>query len=175
MTKMKEICCEQINLHDSCVKRGKNGGIFFCNGCQRTLCFKHVNEHRDEIEKQFEDLINQKNQIENDISIRDDSQYLFNEIEQWKRENIEQIKKIAKQDLRKLNDESKEILLKNCQELKENLCLLNESEDLSEIKLIKLSNKLNSLKKQINSFELVESSNSIFVEVEKKKEMKFFK
>ncbi|CAF2118321.1 unnamed protein product, partial [Rotaria magnacalcarata] len=72
-----------------CVKRGKNGGIFFCNGCQRTLCFKHVNEHRDEIEKQFEDLINQKNQIENDISIRDDSQYLFNEIEQWKRENIE--------------------------------------------------------------------------------------
>ncbi|CAF2161008.1 unnamed protein product, partial [Rotaria magnacalcarata] len=38
---------QQINLHDSCAKRGKNGGIFFCNGCQRTLCFKHVNEHRD--------------------------------------------------------------------------------------------------------------------------------
>ncbi|CAF3461280.1 unnamed protein product, partial [Rotaria socialis] len=47
-------------LHDSCVKRGKNGGILFGNGCQRTLCFKHVNEHRDEIEKQFEDSINQK-------------------------------------------------------------------------------------------------------------------
>ncbi|CAF3740296.1 unnamed protein product [Rotaria socialis] len=107
-----------MNLHDSCVKRGKNGGILFGNGCQRTLCFKHVNEHRDEIEKQFEDSINQKNQIENDISIRDDSHFLFNEIEQWKRENIEQIKKIAKQDLRKLNDESKEILLKIAKNLK---------------------------------------------------------
>ncbi|CAF1071870.1 unnamed protein product [Rotaria sordida] len=158
------------NIHGSCIKCGKSGGVLFCNGCQQTLCFKHVNEHRDELEKQLEDLINQENQFENDLTKKDDSHYLFNDIDKWKKETIEQIKQIAKQakqDLRELINQSNEKLLKRCEEVKENVRLLKESEDLSEIQLNKLSNELNNLKKEINSFQLIKSSNSIFLKIEK--------
>src|SRR5580698_10507154 len=99
------------NLHGSCVKCGKTGGILLCNGCNQTLCFKHVNEHKDELEKELENLINQENDFENDLSKTGDSHYLFNEIDQWKKESIEQIKQIAKQakqDLRQLINQSNE-------------------------------------------------------------------
>ncbi|CAF1094741.1 unnamed protein product [Rotaria sp. Silwood1] len=158
------------NIHGSCVKCGKTGGVLFCNGCQQTLCFKHVNEHRDELEKQLEDLISQENQFENDLAKRDDSHYLFNDIDQWKKETIEQVKQIAKQakqDLRQLIDQSNENLLKSCEKLKENIRLLKESEDLSEIQLNKLSNELNNLKKEINTYQLIKSSNQIFLKIEK--------
>lgn len=158
------------NIHGSCVRCGKTGGLLFCNGCQQTFCFKHVNDHRDELERQLEDLINQENQFENDLLKRDNTHYLFNEIDQWKKETIEQVKQIAKQakqDLRQFIDQSNEKLLKNSQELKENLLILKETESLSELQLIKLSNELNSLKKEINSFQLTKSSNSIFLKVEK--------
>ncbi|CAF4883851.1 unnamed protein product, partial [Rotaria sp. Silwood2] len=55
------------NIPGSCIKCGKTGGVLFCNGCQKTLCFKHVNEHRNELEKQLEDLISEENEFENDL------------------------------------------------------------------------------------------------------------
>jgi len=55
----------------------------------------------------------------------------------------------------------------NSQKIKEELLLLKQSEDLSEIKLIKLINQFNDLKKEINSFQLIKSSNSNFLKVEK--------
>lgn len=162
------------DIHRSCVKCGKSGGVLLCNGCQQTLCFKHVNEHRDELEQQLEDLIFQENQFENDLSGKDDQHYLFNDIDIWKKESIEQIKQIAKQakqDLRELINQSNQRLLNSCQQLKQNIRLLKESEDLSEIQLIKLTNQLNHLKKQINSFQLIKSSNSNFLKVEKQEQI----
>ncbi|CAF3365161.1 unnamed protein product [Rotaria socialis] len=157
------------NIHGSCIKCGKTGGVLFCNGCQQTLCFKHVSEHRDEIEKQLEDLISQETQFENNLNQRDDSHDLFNDIDKWKKEMIEQIKQIAKQakeDLRQLINQSNEKLFKKCEELKENLRLLKESEDLSEIELKKFSNELNHLNKEINAFQLIKSSNTMSIKIE---------
>jgi hypothetical protein len=158
------------NIQTSCNKCGKTGVILLCNGCNKTLCFKHVNEHKEELEKELEDLINKENEFENNLCKIDDSHYLFNEIDQWKKESIEQIKQIAKQakqDLRLLINQSNQKLIINSQKIKEELLLLKQSEDLSEIKLIKLINQFNDLKKEINSFQLIKSSNSIFLKVEK--------
>ncbi|CAF3056579.1 unnamed protein product, partial [Rotaria sp. Silwood2] len=159
------------NIPGSCIKCGKTGGVLFCNGCQKTLCFKHVNEHRNELEKQLEDLISEENEFENDLGKVDDSHYLFNDIDKWKKESIEQIKEIAKQtkqDLRQLINKSNEKLLKTCEKLKENIRLLKESEDLSEIQLNKLLNELNNLKEKLNIYQLIKSSNSIFLKIETK-------
>jgi len=158
------------NIQISCIKCGKTGVILLCNGCNKTLCFKHVNEHKEELEKELEDLINKENEFENNLCKIDDSHYLFNEIDQWKKESIEQIKQIAKQakqDLRLLINQSNQKLIINSQKIKEELLLLKQSEDLSEIKLIKLINQFNDLKKEINSFQLIKSSNSNFLKVEK--------
>ncbi len=158
------------NLYMSCFKCGKSGGILLCNGCNKTLCFKHVNEHKEELEKELEDLINEENEFENNLCKKDDSHYLFNQIDQWKKESIEQIKEIAKQtkqDLRQIIYQSNQQLLQNSQQIKENLHLLKQSEDLSEITLIQLSNQFNHLKNQINSFQLIKSSNENFLRIEK--------
>jgi hypothetical protein len=161
------------NILESCVKCNKSSGILLCTGCNRTLCFKHVNEHREEIEKDFEDLINEENQFENDLLNKDDSHYLFNEIDQWKKESIEQIKLIAKQtkeDLRFLINQSSQHLLNDLKFIKENLQFLKESEDLSELQLIKFKNQFNQFKNQVNSFQLIKSSNSNFLKIEKQQQ-----
>jgi hypothetical protein len=158
------------HIYGSCIKCGKNGGILVCNGCQQTLCFKHVNEHKSELDKQLEDLINEENQFENDLSKIHDSHYLFDEIDQWRKESIEQIKQIskqAKQDLRQIIHQSNEELLRKCREINENIHLLKQSDDLSEFQLIKLTNEFNHLKKQIHSFQLIKSSNSNFLKIQK--------
>jgi hypothetical protein len=161
----------------SCVRCGKNGGIVLCNGCNQILCFKHINEHKEELENELEELINKENQFENDLSKIDDSHYLFNHIDQWKKESIQQIKQIAnqaKQDLRQLINQSNQQLLIYSQQIKENLRLLKESQDLSEIQLNKLSNQFNHLKKQIDSIQLIKSSNSIFLKIQKEKQIDEF-
>jgi len=161
----------------SCVRCGKNGGIVLCNGCNQILCFKHINEHKEELENELEELINKENQFENDLSKSDDSHYLFNHIDQWKKELIQQIKQIAnqaKQDLRQLINQSNQQLLIHSQQIKENLRLLKESQDLSEIQLNKLSNQFNHLKKQIDSIQLIKSSNSIFLKIQKEEQINEF-
>jgi len=40
-----------------------------------------VNEHKNELDKQLENLINEENVFENDLCQKDDSHYLYNEIE----------------------------------------------------------------------------------------------
>ncbi|CAF1179574.1 unnamed protein product [Adineta steineri] len=159
------------HIHGNCVKCGKSGGILLCNGCQQTLCFKHVNEHKEELDKQLEDLIHDQDQFQNSLNKQDDSHHLFYEIDQWRKESIEHIKQIAKhakQDLRLVINQSNEQLLKTCENLKENIHLLKQSEDLSEIQLIKLTNQFNDLKKEINSFQLIKPEvNSIFLKFQK--------
>ena len=158
------------NLYGSCVKCNKSSGILLCTGCNKTLCFEHVSEHKKEIDRNWEDLINEKNQFENNLSKTDDSHYLFTQIDQWKKETIEQIKEItkkAKKDLRELINKSHQELFKDLEIIKENVRLLKESEDLSEIQLIKLTNEFNQFKEKINSFQLIKSSNSNFLRVEK--------
>ena len=145
----------------SCVKCNKTGGILLCNGCHRILCFEHVNEHKNEIDRNLDDLINEENQFEKDLLRTDDSHFLFNEIDQWKKESIEQIKQIAKkakEDLRDLIKQSTENLLKDLTNLKENVRLLKESKDLSEIHLNQLIKQFHQLKSKINSFQLIKPS-----------------
>ncbi|UJR34361.1 hypothetical protein I4U23_021765 [Adineta vaga] len=158
------------NLHGCCVKCGKNGGILYCNGCEQTLCFKHVNEHRNELEKDLENLIHEENQFELNLSKIDETSELFQEIDQWRKSSIEQIKQIAKQakqDLKDLLFKSNEDLLNKSKLIQINLHLLKESDDFNEKQFKDLINQFNSLKKQINSFRLIKSYNSNFIQIEK--------
>ena len=85
------------NIPSSCVKCNRTENILFCNGCKQTLCFKHAIEHRDDSEILLEDLIDQKSQFECNLSKVDDSHYLFRDIDSWKKEKIDPIKRLTKQ------------------------------------------------------------------------------
>lgn len=157
------------NLDVCCIKCEKTGGTVLCNGCNKILCFKHINEHYLEIEKDFEDLIYQENEFENNILKNDDSHQLFYQIDQWKKDKIEEIKQIAKQtkeNLKQLINQTNQKLLKELKLIKDNLYLLKQSQDLSENKLIHLTNQFNQLKNQINSFQLIKSTNSPSLQIE---------
>lgn len=156
----------------SCVKCNKNGGILLCNGCNQYLCFEHVNQHKNEIEQNFEDLIRDEDQFEKDLSSKDDKHLLFDQIDQWRKDSIEQIKEIAKkakEDLRELLKQSNENLLKDLINLRKNIHLLKQSNDLSEIQLKKLTNQFHQFKSQIDSFQLIKSTNSNFLRINQTK------
>ncbi len=84
-----------------CIKCGKDEAITKCAGCQQSFCFIHLEEHRQELKKQlneievdqnlfrakFNDKISQFEEDENDPLIK--------KINQWEKDSIKKIQQTA--------------------------------------------------------------------------------
>jgi len=44
-----------------CVTCGKERIAYKCEGCLQSFCFNHLAEHRQQLDKQFDELENQRN------------------------------------------------------------------------------------------------------------------
>ena len=100
---------------------------------------------------------------------------LFDEIDRWKKESIDQIKRVAKQskeNVQQLIEESNQRLVNLSQNLQEKLCLYKQTENYSEIQLKNISDELNQLEKETNSFELIKSSYEHFIQIKNLNENK---
>ncbi|CAF5040013.1 unnamed protein product, partial [Rotaria sp. Silwood1] len=45
----------------------KAAGIFTCRGCQKDFCYRHVAEHRQELNKQMDELTTNHDQLQQTI------------------------------------------------------------------------------------------------------------
>ena len=67
-----------------------------CSGCQRWLCVKHFNEHRQELGHQMDHLSQQHDELHQDlISTNEDQHPLFIRIDKWKQRSMERIRQVA--------------------------------------------------------------------------------
>ncbi|CAF3008159.1 unnamed protein product [Rotaria sp. Silwood2] len=86
--------------NNSCIACGTAAGMFTCRGCSKTFCLNHTNEHREILEKQMNEIINNHNRLKQQISNEETDQYyklLIEQIDQWEKESINKIYRTAKE------------------------------------------------------------------------------
>ncbi len=77
----------------------KSVGIFKCEGCSRIFCRKHVNEHRDILSQQLDEIVFEYDILQQTITELNDQQNyrksLFTKIDQWEKDSIMEIQQTA--------------------------------------------------------------------------------
>jgi len=85
-----------------CVTCGsKSVGIFKCEGCSQTFCRKHVNEHRNVLSHQLDEIVLEHDTLQQTIAEKDDQkdyrQSLHKQIDQWEQDSIIKIQQTAEE------------------------------------------------------------------------------
>ena len=138
-----------------CVICNKAKGIYKCEGCSRIFCPKHSIDHRNDLNKQLEevagthDLVHQTlNQQTEDLQ----QHPLLKKIDQWEKESIAKVRQVAEE----ARNEVITGTTQNTTEVKQKLQLLSnelkegrEENDFSEIDLRQWMEKLEELKKEL--------------------------
>ncbi|CAF1505112.1 unnamed protein product [Didymodactylos carnosus] len=80
-------------------------GILSCKGCQRNFCQGHMNEHRQELEGDFQRVLSDRDLLYQQIySETPTDPQAFDYISKWERKTIEKIEMIADQARRQVQD-----------------------------------------------------------------------
>ncbi|CAF1178852.1 unnamed protein product [Rotaria sp. Silwood1] len=154
-----------ISLKAPCTACGnKSVGIFRCEGCLQVFCRKHLNEHRDFLNHQLDEIAQEHDILQQIILENQDKQTndlpIFKQIDQWEKLSIEKIQQIAEEariqakELTSLQTVSKEL-----HELAERLEKARTDDDYVETDLQTWTNMLQQLKDDVNTF-----SSSIYMQ-----------
>ncbi|CAF1552976.1 unnamed protein product [Rotaria sp. Silwood1] len=154
-----------VSLKAPCTACGnKSVGIFRCEGCLQVFCRKHLNEHRDFLSHQLDEIAQEHDILQQTILENQDKQTndlpIFKQIDQWEKLSIEKIQQIAEEariqakELTSLQTVSKEL-----HELAERLGKARIDDDYVETDLQTWTNMLEKLKDDVNTF-----SSSIYMQ-----------
>jgi hypothetical protein len=75
----------------SCATCRKSGDVFTCRGCRQAFCAKHVDEHRQKLSKQVENLAEEHELLRRDINRENEAQLLISAVNTWEQESIAKI------------------------------------------------------------------------------------
>jgi hypothetical protein len=139
-----------------CLTCGKERATSTCSGCLEDFCLKHLVEHRQELNKQFDEIEVHRDVFQQTILQQINQSHkhpLIQQIDQWENDSIHKIKQIA--------EETKEILSKHTNEhinqIKEKLNQLTnqlrqsrEEEDFTETNLQKWKEEIQLMTEQFN-------------------------
>ena len=83
-----------------CATCGNKGvGIFRCEGCLQVFCRKHLNEHRDVLSHQLDEIVLEHDTLQQTIvenkGMQDNQHPLLKQIDQWERDSIRKIQQLA--------------------------------------------------------------------------------
>ncbi len=87
----------------------KAAGIYRCEGCLKVFCRKHLNEHRDLLGHQLDEIVLEHDTLQQTIaenkSKQNNQHPVLKEIDQWEKDSIVKIQQLAeeaRQQVRKL-------------------------------------------------------------------------
>jgi hypothetical protein len=153
------------NTKKQCGK--KNNGIMICSGCQKSFCGKHVNEHRQELGAELDDIRQEHDLLHHKIEKLSIDDQLFQEIDQWEKESIEKIQlaaTTARKNLQDILDQLKQRFSKTCRDIAVNIYSSCEADDYSEDDLDRWKEQLETLKltiKSSTSVEIIQDQKSV--------------
>jgi hypothetical protein len=138
-----------------CTTCGKGRAAYMCVGCSKYFCFQHLGEHHQILEKQLDDIENERNLFcQTLIEQKTDplKHPLVQQIDKWERDSIKKIQQTA--------EESKQLLVQHIPghidkvetklaNLTENLKQTRQENDINEIILNELEEQLIRLKKEL--------------------------
>jgi len=91
----------------SCATCRKSGDVFTCRGCQKAFCAKHVDEHREKLSKEVENLAQEHELLRREINRENEAQLLLTTVNTWEQQSIAKISlaaETARTDLRQWID-----------------------------------------------------------------------
>ncbi|CAF1512149.1 unnamed protein product, partial [Rotaria sp. Silwood1] len=121
-----------------CITCGKEKAIMKCGGCSQDFCFNHITDHRQELSKALDEIEVNRDLFRQTLTqqTRDPKKHaLIQQVDQWERDSIN--------DIRKTAEEARQLLLAHTAEY------LNEI----EIKLNKLTNQLRESRQENDFYE----------------------
>ncbi|CAF1207158.1 unnamed protein product [Rotaria sordida] len=141
-----------------CILCNKIGGILTCDGCQQAFCGKHVIEHRQQLNIELENIMQEHDLIQQDIRLSIDNDLLLKEIDKWEKESMKKIQLVAEKariNLKQILENSNNKILKTCQDVASKLLSAREAENFSEIDLKRWIEQLNELKSQTKLLSMI--------------------
>ena len=139
-----------------CFTCNKEKLTYPCQGCSNRFCFDHLGQHRTDLSRQLEHIQNDHDQLRQNINEqkRDPTQHiLIKQIDRWEKESIDQIKQTAQQCREKWIDYSSGYLLqieKKLKDLAEHIKKIQREEEVNEIDLNDLKQRLGNLQKELD-------------------------
>ena len=137
-----------------CVTCCKGGGIMICDGCQQAFCGKHSIEHRQELTDQLDEIMQEHDLLQQELGQSSMNHSLLKQVNKWEKDSIRKIRieaKIARTNLRKVLDGSRQRILRTCHDIAVNLRASREADDFSESDLSRWIEQLKELKLELDS------------------------
>ena len=138
-----------------CSLCNKAKGIYKCQGCSQLFCPKHSNDHRNELNKQLEEITMTHDLVQQTLNQQTEdpqNRPLIQQINQWEKKSIDLVRKTAE----KLRQELLDGVTQDITQIKQNLQSLSnelregrEENDFSEIDLRQWTQRLEQLKSEL--------------------------
>ncbi|CAF0860550.1 unnamed protein product [Adineta steineri] len=142
------------NSRVQCFVCNKEKNTYNCKGCSNEFCFQHLTEHRQKIETQLEEIINDHDQFQQTIIQQKQSppnSSLIQQINQWEINSIHQIQQTAQQcrkTLIKVTEKLIDDVEKKFIELSKKLKEIREENEFNELDLNSFQLKLTQITKE---------------------------
>lgn len=153
-----------IGRNALCSTCKKASGILICQGCRRNFCFRHVGEHRQELNLQLDELANNHDQLQQTIieqTAQPHSHPLIKELDQWEQQPTDDD---VRQQLLTMLAEHRIQIANELARITNELKRARYDDDFMEIDLKQWKEKLDQLKLNLdtvhpknNHFELLEN------------------
>ncbi|CAF0901527.1 unnamed protein product [Rotaria sordida] len=145
-----------------CSKCDKAAGIFTCSGCQKDFCYRHVAEHRQELNKQMDELTTDHDQFQQIIAEQESQPNchpLIQKINKWEQESINKVHQAA-EDARKqlltILATHRSKVTNDLTHLIEELSKARNEDDYVETDLKEWMERLNKLQKDLNAAQTID-------------------
>jgi len=148
-----------------CAKCHKGGGVTTCDGCQQSFCIKHIIEHRQELAMKMDNIGQEHDSIRRDLIQEDVTHPLLLRINEWEQESIKKIQvaaEIARTNLRRLFNQTKNDIKMSVDKIADELQTHRELDDYTETDLARWSAKLTDIRKLLeapSTIKIIEDEN----------------
>ncbi|CAF0741145.1 unnamed protein product [Adineta ricciae] len=148
----------------NCSKCNKAAGIFTCRGCEKDFCYRHVAEHRQELNKHMEELTNNHDLFVQTIAEQEANPNCHPSIEKintWEQKSIKKIHQAAKdarEELLKNLRGHRTQVANNLQQITEELNKARSEDDYVETDLNEWKEKLEKLRTDLAATQMLDLS-----------------
>jgi DNA repair exonuclease SbcCD ATPase subunit len=139
-----------------CILCGKERSAVRCEGCLQFYCYTHLADHRQELNKQFDEIEVNRDQFRDTLTQQItnlEKHTSIQQIDQWKDDSIKKIEQIAEECKRLLLQHTTELITQlevNLNKLTEELRHVRQEDDFNEIDLKQFNERLRQLAKELD-------------------------
>ncbi|CAF0818173.1 unnamed protein product [Adineta steineri] len=131
----------ETNIRAQCSICNKGNTTYICRGCSKDFCFQHLTEHRQILDGQLNEIVNDHDQFQQTIIEQKQNPHnssLIQQINQWEKNSIEKIQQTAeecRETVMKLTQNSITDVEQKFSELSQKLKEIRQENEFNEIDL----------------------------------------